>query len=103
MEVKILENVQKNSVFHTVKKNQTLIEIAKMYNVSTELIKQNNTQFNNLEIGDVLFIPFTNVAIHIVKPLEKLCDIAKKYNVTEEYIKKKNDLNEIFIGLKLYI
>ncbi|MBQ8219424.1 MAG: LysM peptidoglycan-binding domain-containing protein, partial [Bacilli bacterium] len=81
---------------YTVKKGDTLYQIANKYNVSVEEIKKlNNLTTNNLSINQVLKIPGNNDIspnIYTIKKGDNLYQIANKYNVSVDEIKKLNNL-----------
>lgn len=101
-----------NFVNHTVRKNESLAQIAAKYDVSVKEIKKYNKIGKKLKAGKVLKIPTTkaeqatpvarntqpapaavpsNKPIkHLVRKGETLEVIAKKYNVTIDQIKAQN-------------
>ena len=102
-----------NTINYTVKKGDSLYNIAKSYNTSVDAIKRlNNLTNNSLSIGQVLKIPVgssngstTSDITYTVKSGESLYSIAKKFNTTVDSIKKKNNLksNLLSVGQKLII
>lgn len=98
----------KNDNIYTVKKGDTLYDIAEKYNVSINDIKEkNNLKSNMLKIGQVLEIPnsSTGEVNYIVQNGDNLNTIANKYGVTVSDIKKLNNLktNTLQIGQVLKI
>lgn len=84
------------SNIYTVKKGDTLYDIAEKYNVSINDIKnKNNLTSNILKIGQVLEIPnsSTGEVNYVVQKGDNLNTIANKYGVTVSDIKKLNNLN----------
>lgn len=107
----ISEYINKSNIY-TVKKGDTLYQIAKKYNINVdELKKTNNLTTNNLSIGQKLTIPKkqtekpTVTTIYTVKKGDTLYQIAKKYNTTVNDIKQLNNLtnNLLSIGQELKI
>ena len=107
----ISEYINKSNIY-TVKKGDTLYQIAKKYNINIdELKKTNNLTTNNLSIGQKLTIPQKQIekptitTIYTVKKGDTLYQIAKKYNTTVNDIKQLNNLtsNLLSIGQKLKI
>jgi len=100
-----------NTINYTVKKGDSLYNIAKSYNTSVDTIKRlNNLTSNTLSIGQVLKIPAgssngSSGTTYTVKSGESLYSIAKKFNTTVDSIKKKNNLksNLLSVGQKLII
>lgn len=88
-------------VLHQVKQNETFKDIAKKYNISTEVLKQNPTK--ELYAGQCILISGLDKKYHVVKPTETIFEIAKKYNTTPEKILEKNHTKNIFIGQLLEI
>lgn len=87
---------------YTVKKGDTIGEIAEKFGVSTTSIKKwNSLKSNTVKIGQKLKIYTSSSAKnngsagpvkHVVRSGESLYTIAKKYNVTVDSIRQKNDL-----------
>ena len=99
-----------NVINYTVKKGDSLYQIANKYNTSVSAImKLNNLTSNILNIGQVLKIPSVSngnaTMTYVVKKGDSLYSIAKKFNTTVDSIKKKNNLksNTLSIGKKLII
>ena len=103
-------------VIYTVKKGDSLYEIAKKYNTSVDAIKRyNNLTTNNLSIGQKIRIPcniednddtvMPKYISYTVKAGDNLYNIAKKYNTTVDKIKRDNNLqsNNLTIGKILLI
>ena len=103
MEIKIQNLKSKKNIFYTVKNNETLIDIAKKFQVPEEYILQHNS--NNFYNGKVLFIPEINFKIHIVKPFETLQSVSNLYGVAVDKIIENNNLQTsfIFVGQKLFV
>ena len=105
---------------YTVAAKDNLNMIAERYATTvTELKRLNNLPSNNLQVGQVLKVPFTktvttaqpivrqvqttqttvvnpnSVTEHVVKPKEYLGIIAKKYGVTVDDLKALNELTSI--------
>lgn len=103
-------------VIYTVKKGDSLYEIAKKYNTSVDAIKRyNNLTTNNLSIGQKIRIPcniednndkvMPKYISYTVKAGDNLYNIAQKYNTTVDKIKRDNNLqgNNLTIGKILLI
>lgn len=102
-------NPNNGYIVYSVKKGDSLYNIASQYNTTVEDIKKaNNLKSNDLSIGQVLNIPVANdnsITKYKVQKGESLYSIAKKFNTTVNDIKRKNDLqsNLISIGQELII
>lgn len=98
-----------NTINYTVKKRDSLYNIAKKYNTSvSDILKASNLTSTNLSIGQVLKIPTTNNStgrVYTVQRGDSLYSIAKKFNTSVDSIKSKNNLksNTLSIGQKLII
>lgn len=105
-----------NTITYTIKKGDSLYNIARVYKTTTaELIKLNNLKSNLLSIGQTLLIPetyFDNTDLkvplytnYIVKKGDSLYSIAKKYNLDVKTIIEDNALksNLLSIGQNLKI
>lgn len=93
---------------YTVKKGDSLYQIAIKYNTTVdELKKLNNLQSNSLSIGQKLNLPSStaedNSNTYTVKKGDSLYQIAIKYNTTVDELKKLNNLqtNSLSVGQKL--
>lgn len=107
------------SDFYSVKDGETLLDIAKTYNVSlTDLKRANNLETTLISKGQKLrvknFSQTTdydstleneNSNFHVVKKGNTLYSLARDYNLTLEELKSLNNLhsNQIEIGQKLRI
>lgn len=110
----IIDYLNKKNTY-TVKKGDSLYQIAKKYNTSVNKIKElNNLKSNNLTIGQIIKIPNeakgnenipTNQITYTVQKGDTLYQIAKTYNTTYNIIKELNNLssNDLYIGQKLKI
>lgn len=111
------ENIEDTTyAVHTVQKGDTLIGIAKKYDISVNIIKeQNNLKSNFLSLRQKLLLPIpedmiknnvnlfkaendkTSKRNHTVKNGDSLYSIAKKYNVDINKIMKDNNLKNSFL------
>ena len=95
------------TITYTVKKGDSLYNIAKAYNTSvSNIVKLNNLTNTNLSIGQQLKIPSnSNNITYVVKSGDSLYSISRKFNTTVDSIKKKNNLtsNLLTIGQILNI
>jgi len=103
----------KTFIVHKVDPKETLYSIARRYKVSVNDIKSNNEGTDNLSIGQMLYIPYTEPAkastatpttttagkTHTVEPKETLYSISKKYGVPVDELKKANP--DAAAGLKV--
>ena len=96
--------------YYVVKKGDSLWKIATSYGISVdELKKANNLTSNNLDIGQLLFIPReveeeTGV-VYVVKAGDSLWKIANSYGVSVSDLKSANNLKSdtLSIGQQLKI
>ena len=102
-------NFSNDYVIYTVKRGDSLYNIAKNFNTTVDTIKKLNNLTNTLlSIGMELKIPVTSNNennLYVVKKGESLYSIAKKFNTTVDIIKRKNNLtsNLLSIGQELII
>ena len=104
-------NSDDNYITYTIKKGDTLSEIAKEYNTSvSELAKINNIE--NVDLiyaGNKLKIPKNKEESYIIYKIKKgdnLTKIAKKYNTSIKKLAELNnikDVNKIYAGKTLKI
>lgn len=99
-------------VVYTVKRNDSLWNIANSYGVSVnDIVDYNNLGTTVLQIGQQLLIPnldnsFSDSGvIYVVKNGDSLWSIGKKYNVSVNDLKSANNLNSnmLSIGQQLII
>lgn len=94
-----------NYVNYTVKKGDSLYQIAKNYNTSVDAIKNlNSLSSNSLSIGQILKIPTSNSTnssptTYTVKSGDNLYSIARKFNTTVNAIKSKNGLSSNILSI----
>jgi len=101
---------------HTIRKGETLSQIAEKYKVSTDDIRNwNNLNDDNIIAGQKLIIKSDksegfadasgNNIYHIVNSGESLYSIAKMYNTTVSRLKSINNLDgsQIQVGQKLKV
>ena len=102
---------EKNNVY-TVKKGDSLYQLAKKYNTTVEELKKiNNLTSNTLSIGQKLNLPVKNeeptneFEYYTVQKGDSLYQIAKKYNTTTNELKNLNELTStlLSIGQKLKV
>ncbi len=85
-------NIIDSTIEYTVKKGDSLYSISKKYNTSvSELLRLNNLNNSNLQIGQILKVPGQDLLYQVVKG-DSLYSISKKYNTSVDSIKKKNNL-----------
>ena len=104
------EQNEENSNYYIVKRGDTLYSIALANDTSVTKLKElNNLVSNNLEIGQKLLIPGSNITelteYYIVKKGDSLYTIALKNNTTVDELKRINNLttNLINIGQKILL
>lgn len=94
-------------LIHQVKEGETLLAIAKNYNLKVEtIVFANNLENERITPGQELIIPPVDGAIHIVKEGETLEGIVQKYEANLENVLAFNEMvspNEIFEGQVLII
>jgi len=103
----------KKSNTYTVKKGDSIYQIALKYETTEDKIKKlNNLTTDFLKNGQILQIPekeeeneTTPLNIYIVQKGDSLYQIAKKYNTTVDELKKINNLtsNTLSIGQKIIL
>lgn len=96
--------------YYVVKKGDSLWKIATSYGISVdELKKANNLTSNNLDIGQLLFIPSEQKEetgiVYVVKAGDSLWKIANSYGISVSELKSANNLtNDVLsIGQQLKI
>lgn len=94
------------TISYTVKANDTLWELSKIFNTTVEDIKQaNDITSNMIYVNQKLGIPTTNFAEYTVQSGDTLYRIALKHNTTVNNIKSLNGLTSdaIYSGQKLVL
>ena len=90
-------------IYHEVAPKETIYSIVKSFNITDDVLKQNNPFIvsDGLKIGQVIKIPLTineaqienidkNTQPYLVKAKETKYSIAKKFGLTIEYLEKLN-------------
>ncbi len=110
--------VSPSTIFHKVRRGETLYSLSKRYNVATrEILKWNGMKESfALKIGDKIIVsdptisdkkePSSKKEFHTVRSGESLSVIAAKYKIPIEYLRKWNDLwksDLIRTGQKIYL
>lgn len=103
-------------IVYTVKRGDSLWNVANMYNVSVnDIVDYNNLGTTLLQVGQQLLIPTGGIDIptegdesgitYVVKSGDSLWSIAKRYNVSVDELKSINNLtnNMLSIGQELVI
>ena len=97
---------------YTVKKGDSLWNIANSYNVSVnDIVDYNNLGTTLLQIGQQLLIPTGDISsmdggiTYVVKSGDSLWSIAKRYNISVDDLKNANGLNSnlLVVGQTLVI
>ena len=107
-----IPNIQGNNpanlFTYTVKKGDSLYNIAKRYDTTVEkIVKLNHLTSTNLSIGQTLSIPESGYSVqelpsyinYVVKKGDSLYQIAKAYNTTVDNILKDNNLNSTNLSI----
>ena len=102
----ISSNIQQENNIYTIKKGDSLYQIAKKYDTTVdELKKINNLTSNILSIGQILTIPNKQLEpsktylIYTVQKGDSLYQIAKKYDTTIDELKKINNLTSTLLSI----
>ena len=100
---------QPDYVEYTVRRGDTLWDIARRYGTTVEAIVRENAiaDPNRIYVGQVLRIPVDPEGVeYTVRPGDTLWDIARRYGTTVEAIARENsipDPNRIYVGQVLRI
>ena len=102
------DEILKNNdiIIYTVKSGDTLSNIAKKYNTSTQILAEYNniSNPNKIYVGQIIKIPTinnTSSEYYTVKSGDTLSSIAKKYNTTVTKLVNLNNIknkNLIYVG-----
>ena len=104
---KVNEILKNNDIIiYTVKSGDTLSNIAKKYNTSTQILAEYNniSNPNKIYVGQIIKIPTinnTSSEYYTVKSGDTLSSIAKKYNTTVTKLVNLNNIknkNLIYVG-----
>ena len=105
---KNLTSLNKGEKYHTVRRGETISQVAEKYNVAISDIKKwNNIDDTKIMTGQKLVIKESdnNGNFHIVARGESLYSIARQYNTSVQQLKMLNNLSDskITIGQKLKV
>ena len=105
----ILPTIAFATTKHVVTKGDNLYDLSRKFGVSVEDIKTfNKLDNNNLDVGDKLLIPESNLESnnnYVVKSGDTISQIAEKFGVKTKDLKSSNKLknNNLQIGQTLYV
>lgn len=84
---------QEDSLYHIVKRGDTLFSLSKKYSMSISEVKEiNNLRSTKLRIGQKLFVKRTGPRDYTVKKGDNIWKIAKKFNIDPDELMDINDL-----------
>lgn len=92
-----------NAANYTIKSNDTLYSLSKLFNTSVKVLRySNNLDENNLAPGDVIYVP---AHVYKVKSGDTMKSIAKKHGVSLTNLKRANHIsgNSVKAGKKIII
>jgi len=100
-----------NTVYHTVNSGESIYTIASKYGISVgQIAEMNNLQSNSVSFGQVLIVKKDNTVnlknqYHIVKPGESLFSISSKYGTNINILRSLNNLNgnSVTVGDRLIV
>jgi len=99
--LKVPQSKEDNSLY-SVKKGDSLYQIAKTYGITVNELKElNNLSSNLLSIGQILKVPQSTeeYSLYSVKKGDSLYQIAKKYNLTVNELKNINGLSNNLLSI----
>jgi membrane-bound lytic murein transglycosylase D len=92
------KKIESFKTIYTVKSGDTLWDIARLFNISVEVLKRANKVKGLIHPGDQLFIPLSQkIIVYEVKKGDTLWDIAKKFKTTPKNIRSLNEFSSSFI------
>jgi peptidoglycan endopeptidase LytE len=84
---------QEDSLYHIVKRGDTLFSLSKKYSISIDELKEiNNLRSKKLKIGRKLLVKRTGPRNYTVKKGDNIWKIAKKFNIDPDELMDINDL-----------
>jgi peptidoglycan endopeptidase LytE len=84
---------QEDSLYHIVKRGDTLFSLSKKYSISIDELKEiNNLRSKKLKIGRKLLVKRTEPRNYTVKKGDNIWKIAKKFNIDPDELMDINDL-----------
>jgi spore germination protein YaaH len=89
--------------FYRVLEGDSIISIAKKFNLPAQIIIKQNNLTSEVLVGDMLYIEICGGVVYSVKPFDTFSSIAKKFNTTKESLIEKNNLDYIFYGLDIFV
>ncbi len=95
-----------DTLYHTVKKGDTIASISKKYSISAEELKElNNLKSSKLRKGRKLLVRHIGPKTYVVKKGDTLMKIARKFDMEADDLMKLNELESpsLSIGQKLYL
>ena len=95
-----------DTLYHTVRKGETITSISKKYSISTDELKEfNNLKSSKLRKGRKLLVKHIGPKTYTVKKGDTLWNIAKKFDMESDDLMKLNEMESpsLTAGQKLYL
>ncbi|MFI5295457.1 MAG: LysM peptidoglycan-binding domain-containing protein [Thermodesulfovibrionales bacterium] len=95
-----------DTLYHTVRKGETIASISKKYAISTDELKElNNLKSSKLRKGRKLLVKHIGPKTYTVKKGDTLWNIAKKFDMEADDLMRLNEMESpsLPVGQKLYL
>lgn len=98
--------VAPDTLYHTVRRGETVASISKKYSISTDELKElNNLKSSKLRKGRKLLVKHIGPKTYTVKRGDNLLKIAKKFDMEGDDLMRLNEMESpsLTVGQKLYL
>lgn len=95
-----------DTLYHTVRKGETIASISKKYSISADELKElNNLKSSKLRKGIKLLVKHIGPKTYLVKKGDSLYKIAKKFDMEADDLMKLNEMDSptLTVGQKIYL
>ncbi len=99
-----MDKLQNKKIFYRVKQYDSVIDIARKFNVNVFDLIEDNRLTREVRAGDVLIINFTNCVLYKVGVSDNLDNLSQKFNIAIDTLRINNGgIPYVFYGLEIKV
>ncbi|MFA6860404.1 MAG: LysM domain-containing protein [Clostridia bacterium] len=93
-----------DTIILKAQRGDTWAKVAEAFNVSENILKNENRTTKELESGQYFVVPQIYSKVHIIQPTETLESICSKFGISEREFKQVNSGSSfLYVGKKVYL